>query len=158
MINKKTVELSVGIFVIFGFACLIILALQVSGLNIFARDSEDFVIQAKFSNIGGLKIRSKVTLSGVQIGRVESITLPVDSESNYDALVTMKVTSTIGDKLPDDSVASIRTAGLIGDNYIAISPGGSDEYLASGDEIEETHSAIVLEDIISKFVVDKGNS
>ena len=116
------------------------------------------MIHAKFSNIGGLKIRSKVTLSGVQIGRVENITLPVGKEINYDALVTIKVRGNIGEKLPEDSVASIRTAGLIGDNFIAITPGGSEEYLSSGDNIQETYSAIVLEDIISKFVVDKGNS
>ena len=158
MIKKKTVELAVGLFVIAGFTCLILLALQVSGLNVFARDSESFVIHAKFSNIGGLKIRSKVTLSGVQIGRVENITLPVGKEINYDALVTIKVRGNIGETLPEDSVASIRTAGLIGDNFIAITPGGSEEYLSSGDNIQETYSAIVLEDIISKFVVDKGNS
>lgn len=158
MINKKTIELSVGIFVLAGFLCLIILALQVSGLNLFAKDNENFVVYAKFSNVGGLKIRSKVSLAGVQIGRVEDITLPVNKYSAYDALVKMKLNSKIGVKLPNDSVASIRTAGLIGDNFIAITPGGSEEYLKSGDEVEETHSAIVLEDIISKFVVDKGNS
>jgi len=158
LIKKKTVELSVGLFVIAGFACLVILALQVSGLNIFARNHENFVVYAKFSNVGGLKIRSKVSMAGVQIGRVEDITLPVNKENGYDALVTMKINNNVGSKIPDDSVASIRTAGLIGDNFIAIIPGGSEGYLASGDEVEETHSAIVLEDIISKFVVDKGNS
>lgn len=151
-----SLDLVVGLFVIAGFLAFILLALKVSGLNDFSWRQEDYVVKANFSNIGGLKARSRVTVAGVTVGRVSEINLDL-ADNDYQATVVMTLKKELANKIPDDSVASIRTAGLIGDNYISITPGGSEEYLSAGDYIPETHSALVLENIISKFLYNKAS-
>lgn len=140
-----------------GVFAFLLLALKVSGLqdfNAFFGREDGYVLKANFSNIGGLKPRSRVTIGGVNVGRVKSITLD-EKSGNYDAVVELAMNLELTNKIPDDSSASIRTAGLIGDNFIAIAPGGSDTFLKSGDMIEETHSAMVLEELINKYLFSK---
>ena len=153
--KERTLYTSVGVFVVLGFVSLLFLAVQVSGVNHFYRKDSDYVMTADFSNIGGLKPQAKVSLAGVTIGRVASISL--DQES-YLAIATIE----IFDKnmnIPDDSRLSIVTAGLLGDSYLSFSPGFSDIMLKGGDHIDtsQTVSAMVLEDLISKFVSQMAN-
>lgn len=155
MIKMRTVEIAVGALIIAGIASLLMLALQVSGLsNLFERDS-GYKVYAYFENIGGLKIRAKVSVAGVVIGRVCAIELDPIS---FNAKVTMCIASDRIDKFPSDSQVSIMTAGLLGDNYIALVPGFNDsEYLSDGSyiPIENTHSALLLEKLISKFMANQ---
>ena len=153
--KERTLYTSVGVFVVLGFVSLLFLAVQVSGVNHFYRKDSDYVMTADFSNIGGLKPQAKVSLAGVTIGRVASISL--DQES-YLAIATIE----IFDKnmnIPDDSRLSIVTAGLLGDSYLSFSPGFSDIMSKGGDHIDtsQTVSAMVLEDLISKFVSQMAN-
>lgn len=145
----KTVETTVGLMVIATVASFIMLSLQVSGMTNFFKKEQGYIIRTQFSNVGGLKVRSKVAISGVTVGRVQSIEL--DPES-FNATVELMLSSEI--KVPDDSHASIFTAGLLGDNYVGLSPGFSPTHiLANGViPIEQTESAMVLEQLISKFV------
>jgi len=155
--RHHSLDFVVGLFVLAGIFAFLLLALKVSGLQDFSSvlgKDDTFVLKANFSNIGGLKPRSRVTIGGVNVGRVKNISLDSQNES-YDAVVEMTFTPDVANKIPDDSTAGIRTAGLIGDNYIAITPGASENYLKSGETIVETNSALVLEDLISKFVFSK---
>ena len=147
MKQRPMVNLAAGLFVIAGIVALMMLALQVSGLTEFYQVHPEYEVKADFSNISGLKARARVTISGVNVGKVTSITL--DPET-YNAVVKMNIYDSV--KLPMDTVASIYTAGLIGDNYIALSPGGSDEYLQDGDYITETQNGLVLEELIGKLL------
>ncbi len=153
--KSKRIEIWVGLFVVLGIAALLMLALQVSGLSDFYNPKSGFVLKANFTNIGGLKVRSKVTIGGVTIGRVTDISLTRNAYGEYTALVTMDINKTIKD-IPDDSSAKILTAGLLGDNYIAIVPGQSPQFLHEGSTIELTSQAILLEDLISKFATGTG--
>ena len=107
---------------------------------------------ARFDNVGGLKIRAPVTVAGVRVGRVSAIDF--DPE-RLEAVVTLQISGRY-DQLPNDSDASILTSGLIGGQYIGIGPGGMDEYLQDGDEFEFTQSALILENLIGKFLVNAG--
>ncbi|MEO0615761.1 MAG: outer membrane lipid asymmetry maintenance protein MlaD [Pseudomonadota bacterium] len=150
MQQTKTVEIGTGAFVALGFAALFFLATQTTNIQRFEEGSYD--ITARFDNIGGLKERSPVAMAGVRIGRVESIVFDKD---RYDAVVTLRIDSRY-DTLPDDSDASILTAGLLGSQYVGLQPGGSEDYLGDGDELIFTQSAIVLENLIGKFLVNSG--
>jgi phospholipid/cholesterol/gamma-HCH transport system substrate-binding protein len=153
--SKRTIELLVGLFMLVGLGALLILALRVSGLNeVYSRESGYF-INVEFSNIAGLKLRSRVSIAGVAIGRVKEISF---DKNSYAARVTLWIKSSI-DNLPEDSKASILTAGFLGDNYIGISPGYSTNYLKDGESIplENTHSGIILEELISKFVAGQAS-
>jgi len=154
MRRHHSVDFIVGLFVLAGVISFLLLSLKVSGLQEFSLRDDSLTIKASFANIGGLKQRSRVTIGGVNVGRVKSIILDTQEES-YDAIVEMSLRSELIDKIPDDSTASIRTAGLIGDNFIAIIPGGSEEYLAQGDYVAETNSALVLEELINKYLFSK---
>jgi phospholipid/cholesterol/gamma-HCH transport system substrate-binding protein len=110
-------------------------------------------LTALFDNIGGLKARSPVTISGVRVGRVNSITL---DQERYQALITININP--GVQIPEDTVASILTSGLLGEQYIGLEPGGADEYMLDGDQIELTQSAIIIEKLISKFLFNKADS
>ncbi len=145
--RNKQIELLVGVFIVFGFAGLAYLAIQVSGLA-FADKQDSYQVVARFDDIGGLTPRAKVAVAGVTIGSVESITF--DKEL-YMALVTMNIDQDI-DNLPIDSTASILTSGLLGEKYIGLSIGAEDTFLASGDEVYDTQSALVLENLISQFL------
>ncbi|MBP9721658.1 MAG: outer membrane lipid asymmetry maintenance protein MlaD [Gammaproteobacteria bacterium] len=154
MRSNDSLNFVVGLFVLSGILAFLLLALKVSGLQDFSWQDESFVLKANFSNIGGLKPRSRVTMSGVNIGRVKNITLSTEP-GNYDAIVEMSLNPSLANMLPVDSSASIRTAGLIGDNYIALTPGASDTNLHFGETIGDTNSALVLEDLISKYLFSK---
>jgi len=150
MKSNKTTELMVGMFIAAGTAALFVLAMQVSNLSSFG-SSDSYHITARFENIGGLKVRSAVTVGGVRVGRVSAI--DYDSE-RFQAVVTMDVESRYN-RFPDDTAASIYTAGLLGEQYVALEPGGSEEVLKDGSQIELTQSALVLEKLVSKFLFEK---
>jgi len=134
-------------------AALLLLAIRVSGLSDLSINNKGYRISAAFSNIGGLKVRSKVTIGGVNIGRVASIDLQYNADSEaYEPVVSMLIDHNI-DKLPTDSQASILTAGLLGDNYVGIELGMDDNFLRDGDTIKITTQALSLEGLISKFAL-----
>lgn len=140
----------VGLFVAIGIAALFYMALQISNLGSYS-SSDSYTISARFQNSGGLKVKSAVSVAGVTIGRVSSIKL--DNES-HEAVVEMKIDAQYNN-LPDDSSASIYTAGLLGEQYISIDPGSSEEYLKDKSKLDITSSAIVLEEMIGKFMMNK---
>lgn len=153
MLSQRTIETLVGLFLLAGILCLIVLAFKVSGLTTyFKRDG--YVVSAEFDDIGQLKVRGPVKMGGVTIGEVTRIGL--DSTS-YRAVVTMRIDTKISD-IPSDSTASILTAGLLGDNYIAITPMYSPEFLKNGSVIQDTHSAMILEKMIGQFLFSVGQS
>ncbi len=154
----KTIEIAVGLLVVAGIASLLILALQVSGLGSFTREAPGYKIKAEFSNIGGLKVRAKVAVAGVVIGRVVSIHL---DPKTFNATVLMSLDPFEAAQLPTDSRASILTSGLLGDNYISLTPGFSEnDFLKEGDMItvSNTDSAVVLEQLISKFFAGQSSN
>jgi phospholipid/cholesterol/gamma-HCH transport system substrate-binding protein len=152
--KSRKLEIWVGLFVVLSIASLLMLALQVSGLSNFYSAKAGYTVKAYFANIGGLKVRSKVTVSGVTIGRVESIELEENSYGEYQAVVSFIIDSDFS-KIPADSSAKILTSGLLGDNYIGLVPGHSDKFLQEGSAIEFTTQAVLLEDLISKFATGK---
>lgn len=148
----RTVEISVGAFMLVGILALAFLAVQVSGLNLQENRRETYKLTAHFNNASGLAARAKITVAGVVIGRVTSISLdPADTR----ALVEMSIDKHV-DFLTTDSIAAIQTAGILGEKYISISPGGEPDMLKEGDEIQDTQSALVLEDLIGKFLTSAG--
>ena len=149
---SKTVQVWVGIFVMAGMASLLMLSMKVSNISAFT-ETDGFEITANFENIGGLKIRSPVSMAGVVVGRVAKIGF--DRES-YEAVVTIKIQDQY-DNIPDDASASIFTAGLLGEQYIGLEAGGSEEFLQQGSELQLTQSAIVLEQIIGQFLVSQAD-
>ncbi len=150
MQQTRSVEIGTGAFVLLGFAALFFLTTQTANLQSF--DDGYYDVTAHFDNIGGLKVRSPVAMAGVKIGRVQSIEF--DPEQ-FDAAVVLRIDARY-DELPEDSDASILTAGLLGSQYVGLQPGGSDIYLEEGSELEFTQSAIVLENLIGKFLVNAG--
>ena len=148
--QKKSTELSVGIFVLIGILALFFLAMKVSNLSGLT-DEPSYEVIAEFENIGGLKVRSPVTLAGVRIGRVEAIALDATS---YNASVTLSLSQRY-DNLPIDTAASIYTAGLLGEQYIGLEAGAEEEYLVQGSVIELTQPALVLEQVIGQFLFSK---
>lgn len=147
MAVTSTRDLGTGLFVLLGFAALAFLLTQTTDLEEYGREA-GYRVTARFQDVAGLKPRAPVTMAGVNIGRVEKIEF--DGE-RLDALVTMRIDGRFS-RIPDDSDASVLTAGLLGSKYIGIGPGGSDTYLADQGEIEITQSAIVLEKLVSKFL------
>lgn len=151
MPHNKTQDTLVGLFVAAGIACLFFLALQVSNLSSFSKGNT-YEVTARFSNSGGLKPKAAVSAAGVKIGNVRSITF--DQKTNQ-SVVVMDIDSKY-DKLPDDSSVSIYTAGLLGEQYISLNAnGGSDEYLKNGSKIEIVSGAIILEEALAKFFLNK---
>ncbi|GAA6133873.1 outer membrane lipid asymmetry maintenance protein MlaD [Oceaniserpentilla sp. 4NH20-0058] len=147
----KSVELIVGIFVIGAIFGLLVLALNVSGLR-FQGDDDTYYLYARFENSSGLSERAKVSLSGVIVGRVVDIRLDTDS---YVSVVKMAIEK--GVPLSLDTSASILTSGLLGEKYIGLSVGADEENLLSGDVIEDTQSAIVLEELIGQFIFSRAS-
>lgn len=152
MQQTRSVELGTGLFVLLGLAALFFLITQTTGSNTFA-GSDAFTVTARFEHVGSLTDRAPVSMSGVTIGRVTSVEF--DPEA-LNAIVTFMIDSQF-DQIPEDSDASILTAGLLGSQYIGIQPGGSDIYLEEGSEIEFTQSAIVIENLISKYLFNQGS-
>ncbi|APZ42456.1 outer membrane lipid asymmetry maintenance protein MlaD [Acidihalobacter ferrooxydans] len=148
MKSSRAVEIMVGLFVAASVAALLVLALKVSNINSFTSDN-GYSVYAYFNDIGGLKVGAPVTAAGVTVGRVTGI--GYDSK-NFEARVTMEIKPQFHD-FPVDSSANIYTAGLLGEQYISISPGSSMKNLKNGDRIQYTQSAIVLEKIIGQLMV-----
>lgn len=143
--KKTSVEIAVGIFVLIGFICIGYLTVKYGKMEIVSDDN--YTLSAKFQSVSGLKTGAQVEIAGVQIGKVSSISL--DKERMV-AEVKMKIRKDL--KLTDDVIASVKTSGLIGDKYIKISQGGSEDVLENNGEITETESALDIEDLISKYV------
>jgi phospholipid/cholesterol/gamma-HCH transport system substrate-binding protein len=143
--SQKTVELFVGLFLLIAIFSLVFLAFRVSGLTPSFSEA-GFKVTASFENIGGLKVRAPVAMAGVKVGEVSSIRL---DSSTYQAIVTILL---FQHKVPDDSSASILTEGLLGSNYIGLTPGFSTKFLSSGSKIETTHPALILEKLIGQFL------
>jgi len=147
MQNSKSLETLVGLFVVIGIGALLFLGLNVSNLASYS-DTDGYTITARFENSGGLKVRSPVSVTGVRIGRVTAIDF---DNTSYESVVQMKIGAQYN-TLPDDTSASIFTAGLLGEQYIGLQTGASEEYLTQNSELELTQSAIVLEEIIGQFL------
>lgn len=149
MKQSKTLEIWVGVFVALALAALFVLAMKVS--NITALNNEEgYRVKVLFENVGGLKVRSPVTVAGVRVGRVEDISF---DDKAYEAVVTLKIRKQV--RLPSDTSASIFTAGLLGEQYVGLEPGGAETYLKEGDRITLSQSAVVLEQIIGQFLYKK---
>lgn len=146
---RKTVELMVGLFVALALAAFFLLAMRVSDITSLG-NAQGYKISAKFENIGGLNLRSPVTLAGVRIGSVTGI--DIDSQT-YEAVIEMTIDPKY-DHLPTDSSASIYTSGLIGAQYVGLEPGGMEEYLKNGDRIKLTQSALVIEQLVGRLLTN----
>lgn len=151
MQQSRVIETWVGLFVAMGVIALFFLAMQVSNLSELKIDDRSYRIIARFENAGSLKVKSPVTMAGVRIGRVSAIQFDKDA---YEAVVEMRIEPAY-DTLPTDTTANVLTAGLLGEQYVGLSPGGAEDYLKDGDEIELTQSAMVLEEVISRFLFNK---
>jgi len=148
----RAIELGTGLFVLLGFAALFFLVTQITNREIGLGD-RGYRLSASFEQVGGLKPGAPVSMSGVTIGRVEAISYDF---SEYKARAVLRIDSAY-DRIPDDSDASIYTAGLLGGQYVGIGAGGSETFFADGDQIHFTQSAIVLENLISKFLFSKAS-
>jgi phospholipid/cholesterol/gamma-HCH transport system substrate-binding protein len=147
--TRTTIDLWVGFFVALGLAALLFLALKVGNLAT-SGNGETYAVEAKFDNIGGLKVRAPVKSAGVVVGRVSDIQF--DPEA-YQAVVKMQLDARY--RFPRDTFATINTSGLLGEQYIGFEPGGDTDMLKSGDVIKKTQSAVVLEKLISQFMFSK---
>jgi phospholipid/cholesterol/gamma-HCH transport system substrate-binding protein len=152
MQQTRSVEIGTGLFVLLGMSALFFMTTQTTGGEKFSA-SETFEVEANFENVGSLKPRAPVAMSGVTIGRVTDV---VFDPVALVAKVTLIIDSQY-DQIPDDSDASILTSGLLGSQYIGLQAGGSESYLENGSEIYFTQSAIVLENLIGKFLVNSGS-
>ena len=150
MKRSGAVDFVTGLFVFLGVGAIFWLTLETSNYRAY-KNTEGFTVTARFANIGSLKVRAPVTMAGVTIGRV--VRVGFDSD-RYQAIVTMRISRKY-DALPADTSASIQTAGLLGEKYIGLEPGADTEYLKDGSEITFTQSAIVLENLVSKYLFNK---
>ena len=152
---NRTLEIGTGLFVLLGFAALLFLTTQLpaSGLKLGGAKA-GYHVSAEFDNIGDLKVGSPVTMSGVRFGEVTGIRF---DPKDYKAVVNMRIDPQYN-QIPEDSYASIETEGLLGGKYVSLSPGGLDTYLKNGSTIEQTQSAIVLENLINKFFANYASS
>jgi phospholipid/cholesterol/gamma-HCH transport system substrate-binding protein len=146
--RKFSLELNVGIFFIVGILCLAYLSIKLGKLEIVG--SKDTVIYATFSNIGGLKEGAEVQIAGVNIGRVKGITL-----DDYQAKVRLQISTAV--PIQDDAIASIKTKGLVGEKFVEITPGGSDNVITNGGTLQETLPPFAIERAISKWVFGKAS-
>jgi phospholipid/cholesterol/gamma-HCH transport system substrate-binding protein len=147
--NRSTIDLWVGVFVVAGIAALLFLALKVGNLASFS-NAEAYRVDARFANIGGLKARAPIKSAGVVVGRVADIRF--DNES-YEAIVAMNLNATY--QFPRDTTAKILTSGILGEQYVGLEAGGDGVMLKHGDRLRLTQSAVVLENLISQFLFNK---
>lgn len=150
--RMRYMELAVGSFVLLGIFALVVMAFRVSGLTPGSY-GDTYTVRAYFENLGGLTERAKVSMAGVNVGRVSKIYL---DHERYSAVVEMKIDKNM-DVLSRDTSAAIMTAGLLGEKFIALTVGAEDEYLQDGDWIDDTQSAVVLEELISRFLFSNEN-
>jgi phospholipid/cholesterol/gamma-HCH transport system substrate-binding protein len=149
--QKKSLDLWVGLFVLLGVAALFFLAMKAGNLSSLSFD-KTYPVITRFDNIGGLKPRAPVKSAGVVVGRVAAINF---DDKTYQATVTLELEQKY--KFPKDTSAKILTSGLLGEQYIGLEPGGDTQNLAAGDRITMTQSAIVLENLISQFLFSKAS-
>jgi phospholipid/cholesterol/gamma-HCH transport system substrate-binding protein len=145
--KRTSLEMIVGVFLLAGFASFAYLSIKMGDLDPFKKES--YNVSASFTSISGLKEGATLEVAGVVVGKVTKIDL---NEEEYEATVYMDIEKTV--QLSDDSIASIRTSGIIGDKFIKLTPGGSDIYLESGDMIEETEASISIEELVSKYIFE----
>jgi phospholipid/cholesterol/gamma-HCH transport system substrate-binding protein len=148
MMQKTSIEMAVGIFMLIGIACVGYLTIQLGKMQWIGDNF--YALEARFKSAAGLKAGSQIEIAGVQVGQVDAIQFDTKRQM---ALVRLKIQKNI--VLTDDVIASVKTSGLIGDRYIKLTPGGSDLVLKPGDQITETESAIDFEELISKYVFGK---
>src|SRR5206468_6081836 len=149
MMTRKELDLWVGIFAVIGIGAMLFLSLKVANLASFSA-ADSYQISAKFDNIGGLKVRAPVKSAGVVVGRVGEIRF--DNES-FEAVVALNIDGRY--QFPKDSSAKVLTSGLLGEQYIGLSPGGDSVSLKGGDTLKLTQSAVVLENLIGQFLYNK---
>jgi phospholipid/cholesterol/gamma-HCH transport system substrate-binding protein len=147
MKRHYAIEILVGVFLVIAFVALMVLAFRISGLSVIG-SSKSYKIYADFDNVGGLKVRAPVSIGGVRIGQVEKIIL---DPQTFRAHVTLQIEKRMN-TIPEDSSASILTQGLLGANYINISPGFEEAALKPGAAIASTHSALILENILGQLI------
>ncbi len=147
MRQNRAIDISTGLFVLLGVAAILFLVTQISNRE-FSSDGKGYEVVAQFDNVGGLKVGAPVKMAGVTIGRVVAIGYDMKL---FKAIVHLGIDASY-DEIPDDSDASIYTAGLLGGQYIGIEPGGSEDFLKEGGQIEFVQNAIVLENLISKYL------
>ena len=147
--NRSTIDLWVGIFVVLGIGALLFLAMKVGNLATFSA-GETYNVHARFANIGGLKVRAPIKSAGVVVGRVADIRF--DNES-YEAIVSMNLDEHY--QFPRDTTAKILTSGILGEQYVGLEAGGDGVMLKNGDRLRLTQSAVVLENLISQFLFNK---
>lgn len=145
--KRFNTEIAVGLFLVVGFICFVYLSVKLGEVNLLGADT--YLVRARFGSISGLTEGASVEIAGVKVGKVSSIDL---DKEDYEALVHLAIDRNV--KLQEDSIASIRTSGIIGDRYVLITPGGADDYLGEGAEIYETESAINLEELVSKYIFE----
>jgi phospholipid/cholesterol/gamma-HCH transport system substrate-binding protein len=146
--KKLNIEMAVGIFLVAGFFCFAYISVKLGDVNLFG--DKKYQVSARFHSVSGLKEGDVVEMAGVQVGTVKKITL--DSKE-YEAVVRLELKNDV--RLQEDSIASIRTSGIIGSKYVDITPGGLEDYIKPGGEIFETESAINLEKLVSKYIFEK---
>ena len=146
--QSRALEILVGFFVCLGIAAVFVMTFRVASLDTVGGKEGTYRVSGTFENIGGLKVGSSVTMAGVKVGRVQSISI---DPSTFKARVSLDLSNTYN-KIPEDTSAKILTSGLLGDQYIGLEPGGMDDYLKDGSELTLTQSALVLENLIGQFV------
>lgn len=146
--RRFNVEIVVGIFLVLGFLCFAWISVKLGDVGLFGPAT--YEITANFGSISGLREGAIIEMAGVPVGEVSEIGL---DQEYYEARVSMSIRE--GVKISEDSIASIRTAGIIGDRYVSISPGGAPDYLKEGGKIVETESAINLEELLGKYIFEK---
>lgn len=150
--GQRQTEIIIGFFILIGLAAIAILAVQVSNISESA-ERDTYYVTAHFDNIGGLRVKSPVKMGGVLIGRISDIHL---DKKTLSPVVTMAIFSEYNE-LPTETSASILTAGLLGEQFMSLSPGGDDLFLMDGDRIYDTQSALVIEELIGKFLFNESN-
>jgi phospholipid/cholesterol/gamma-HCH transport system substrate-binding protein len=154
---NRALEIGTGLFVLLGFTALFFLTTQLPGSGLKWGKPQGYRVTARFDNVGDLKQGSPVSVAGVRVGEVEGVTF---DPADFKAVVTLRIEPAFN-RIPDDSDASIQTAGLLGGKYVGLGAGGSETYLKDGSQIEFTQSAIVLETLVNKFFANfasRGNS
>ena len=151
--QTRHIEISVGLFMLLGIVAITFLAIRVSGLSFSDAGRETYTLSARFNNVAGLADRAKVMVAGVTVGRVTGIHIdPISVRAVVDMAIDKNV-----DYLSSDSIASIKTQGVLGEQYVSIAVGGAPDILGNGDTIQDTQSAMVLEDLIGKLVTNFGS-
>jgi phospholipid/cholesterol/gamma-HCH transport system substrate-binding protein len=150
--QSRSIEITVGSFVLLGIVAMSFLVIQVSGLSFAEARRDTYPLSARFNTVAGLAPRAKVMVAGVTVGRVTDVRIdPVSVRAVVDMAIDKDV-----DYITTDSIAAIKTAGVLGDQYVSIAVGGSEDILKPGDQIKDTQSAMILEDLIGKFVTNFG--